>query len=141
MTMARLTTEECNPQNLSPLSLAFVGDGVYDLFVRESLVCAANRPLKALNKLKVDQVRCQAQARLMQVIEPILTAEEAAVYRRGRNAHTEHTPKNATHSDYHAATGFEALLGYLYLCDNIDRIRELVSICDFKSEQRSDEPV
>ncbi|MGN0537491.1 MAG: Mini-ribonuclease 3 [Acutalibacteraceae bacterium] len=125
--MARLTTEECTPKNLSPLSLAFVGDGVYDLFVRETLVCAANRPLKDLNRLKVEQVRCQAQAKLMQTIESILTEEEAAVYRRGRNAHTGHTPKNATNADYHAATGFEALLGYLYLCGRIERIRELVS--------------
>lgn len=125
--MARLTIEECTPQNLSPLSLAFVGDGVYDLFVRETLVCAANRPLKDLNRLKVEQVRCQAQAKLMQTIEPLLTEEEAAVYRRGRNAHTGHTPKNATNADYHAATGFEALLGYLYLCGRIERIRELVS--------------
>lgn len=123
--MSRLTEAECKPQNLSPLTLAFVGDGVYDLFVRESLVCEANRPVKELNKLKVEQVRCQAQAKLMQTIEPMLTEEEAAVYRRGRNAHTGHTPKNATGADYHAATGLEALLGYLYLCDRIERIREL----------------
>lgn len=123
--MSRLTEAECKPQNLSPLALAFVGDGVYDLFVRESLVCEANRPVKELNKLKVEQVRCQAQAKLMQAIEPILTEEEAAVYRRGRNAHTGHTPKNATNADYHAATGLEALLGHLYLCNRIERIREL----------------
>ncbi len=121
--MGRLTEYDCDPKQLSPLTLAFVGDGVFDLFVREEIVCAANRPVKELNKLKVERVRCEAQAALYEKIEPLLTEEEADIFRRGRNAHTSHTPKNASSSDYHTATGMEALFGYLYLAGRFDRIR------------------
>ncbi|MBQ3928825.1 MAG: ribonuclease III [Clostridia bacterium] len=124
--MGLLSVYDCNPRELSPLTLAFVGDGVFDLIVREDIVCDANRPVKELNKLKVERVRCEAQAELMRSIEPLLTEEEADVYRRGRNAHTSHTPKNASNADYHTATGLEALFGYLYLSGSIERIRELL---------------
>ncbi len=123
--MGVLSVYECEPKNLSPLTLAFVGDGVYDLIVREDVVCDANRPVKDLNKLKVERVRCQAQAALMQKLEYLLTEEEANIYKRGRNAHTKHTPKSASTADYHTATGLEALFGYLYLSGNIARIKEL----------------
>lgn len=129
--MGRLSLSDCNAKELSPLTLAFVGDGVYDLFIREELVCNANRPVGELNKLKVEKVRCQAQAQLIKVIEPYLTEEEIDIYKRGRNAHTVHTPKNASIADYHAATGLEALFGYLYLSNRIPRIRELIK---FSSE-------
>ena len=126
--MSRLSLFDCNPKEISTLGLAFVGDGVYDLIVREELVCEANRPVKELNLKKVAVVRCQAQASLVKKIEPFLTEEEADVLRRGRNAHVTHAPKSATMADYHAATAFEALLGYLYLSDKIERIRELLSL-------------
>ena len=126
--MSRLTLLDCSPKEISTLGLAFVGDGVYDLLVREELVCEANRPVKELNLKKVEIVRCQAQAALVKRIEPFLTEEETDVLRRGRNAHVAHAPKNATMADYHAATAFETLLGYLYLSDNIERIRELLTI-------------
>lgn len=124
--MSRLTIYDCDPKQLSPLTLAFVGDGVFDLFIREEIVCSANRPVGELNRLKVERVRCEAQARLFEAIEPELTEEETDIFRRGRNAHTSHTPKNASSSDYHTATGLEALFGYLYLSDRADRIRELL---------------
>ncbi len=120
--MGRLTLYNCDPKQLSPLTLAFVGDGVFDLLVREEIVCAANRPVKELNKLKVERVRCEAQARLYDRIEPLLTEEEAEIFRRGRNAHTSHTPKNASSADYHTATGLEALFGFLYLSNRLDRL-------------------
>lgn len=107
------------------MTLAFVGDGVYDLMVRERLVCQANRQAGKLHKLAVEQVKCQAQARRMEKILPLLTEEEQSVYKRGRNAHTTHTPKNATSADYHSATGMEALFGYLYLKGRLKRLREL----------------
>ena len=125
--MSRLTLLDCNPNELSSLALAFVGDGVYDLLIREQLVCRGNRPVKDLNTEKVSIVRCQAQAALAAKIEPLLTEEEADVLRRGRNAHVSHAPKSATMAEYHAATAFEALLGYLYLSDRTDRILFLLS--------------
>lgn len=124
--MSRIENSPCDPKLLSPLALAFVGDGVYDLFVREKLVCEANRPVKKLNEEKVAIVRCSSQAKLVEKLIPILTEEELEVLKRGRNAHTQHIPKNATSADYHSATALEALLGYLYLAGKIDRIRELL---------------
>ena len=108
------------------LALAFVGDGVYDLIVREKLVCEGNCRVKELNARKVEQVRCQAQAQRAAKIEPILTPEEADILRRGRNAHVSHAPKNATTADYHMATALECLVGYLYLSDRLDMIIELM---------------
>lgn len=124
--MSRIENSPCDPKLLSPLALAFVGDGVYDLFVREKLVCEANRPVKKLNEEKVSIVRCSSQAKLVEKLMPILTKEELDVLKRGRNAHTQHIPKNATSADYHSATALEALLGYLYLAGKIERIRELL---------------
>lgn len=124
--MSRIENSPCDPKLLSPLALAFVGDGVYDLFVRERLVCEANRPVKKLNEEKVSIVRCSSQTKLVEKLMPILTEEELDVLKRGRNAHTQHIPKNATSADYHSATALEALLGYLYLAGRIERIRELL---------------
>ena len=123
--MSRLTDLDCDPRQLSPLTLAFVGDGVFDLFVREEIVCSGNRPVGELNKLKVERVRCEAQAKLYERLADKLTDEEAEIFRRGRNAHTSHTPKNASNAEYHTATGLESLFGYLYLMGRLDRIREL----------------
>lgn len=116
----RLVPGAVDPRSLSPLALAFVGDGVYGLMVREKLVCEANRPAGALHKLSVSLVRAEAQAAAAKRILPLLTEEELAVYRRGRNAHTARTG-----GEYHSATGLEALFGYIYLSGDIDRLRAL----------------
>ena len=126
--MSRLSLMECDPNKISTHGLAFVGDGVYDLIVREELVCQANSHIKELNIRKVEMVRCQSQAALAKRIESFLTEEEGDVRRRGRNAHVSHAQKNATMADYHMATAFETLLGYLYLSGRIDRIRELLQL-------------
>lgn len=129
--MERLYNAGCDPKLLSPLTLAFVGDGVFELFVRERLVCAGNCPVNSLHKQSVAQVCCSAQAQAAQKLLPVLSEEELEVLKRGRNAHTNHLPKNASPADYHAATAFEALFGYLYLTGRIDRLRELFRImCD-----------
>lgn len=109
----------------SPLTLAFIGDGVYSLLVRERLVCAGNCPNKRLHALSVEQVRCEAQAAAAEKLEPLLTEEELDQLRRGRNAHPGHVPKNADPAVYHRATGLETLFGYLYLKGEIERIRTL----------------
>ena len=123
--MEQFLENQCNPKQLSPQTLAFVGDGVYDLLVREYLVKQANRPVGELNKLKVKLVNCKAQANYAQLLLPDLTDSEVAVYKRGRNATTQNTPKNANIADYHSATGLEALFGYLYLNNELPRIKEL----------------
>ena len=120
METARLLTEGVKPSSLSPLTLAFVGDGVYGLMVREHLACEANRPVGTLHKASVDFVRAEAQAAAMERLLPLLTEAEEAVFRRGRNAHTT---RNSP--EYHRATGLEALFGYLYLDGQRDRLREL----------------
>lgn len=124
--MDRLLSENSvDAKQLSPLTLAFIGDTVYDLLVREELICKANRPANDLHLLAVKQVKASAQSRAAELILPILTEDELAVYRRGRNAKTSHIAKNATTGDYHKATGLEALFGYLYLSGDIHRIKEL----------------
>ncbi len=110
---------------LSPLTLAFIGDSVFELMVREALVREANRPANDLHVEKVKFVNAAAQAEAFRLIENDLTDEELEIYKRGRNAHTTHTPKNMSPADYHSATGFEALFGFLYLEDRKDRLNEL----------------
>lgn len=122
--MERLYPQDIDLHTLSPLALAFVGDGVYSLLVRERLLSQANRPVNELHKQSVRDVRAEAQAAAMDRLLPLLTEEEEAVFKRGRNAHSTRTG-----ADYHRATGLEALFGYLYLAGRIDRIRELFALC------------
>ena len=112
---------------LSPLTLAFLGDTVFDLFVREMLVRQANRPANKLHKLAVDRVRAAAQASAAQALlnSGFLTDAECAVLKRGRNAHANHLPKHASERDYHLATGLEALFGYLYIGGEQTRLTEI----------------
>lgn len=125
--MNRFLDLSCDAKLLSPLNLAFVGDTVFDLFVRETLVCQANRPVNKLHKEATKMVKAQAQAEAAQKILPLLSEEEMSVFKRGRNAHTNHKAKNASEGDYHYATAVEALFGYLYLKGEINRLRELFS--------------
>lgn len=107
-------------RTVSPLTLAFLGDGVYGLLVRERLVREANRPAGELHRESVELVRAEAQSAAVDRLLPLLTEEETAVFRRGRNAHTSRTG-----SEYHRATGLEALFGWLYLKGEQNRLREL----------------
>lgn len=117
--------ERPNPRAYSPLALAFLGDSVFEMMVRERLLGLANRPAGQLHALAVAQVRAEAQAKAIQALLPYLTQEEERIYKRGRNAHTGHLPKNANRAQYQAATGLEALFGYLYLDGQDDRLHEL----------------
>ena len=113
-------------KEMSPLTLAFIGDGVYDLLVREYIVGKGYCPVKKLHSRKVELVRCEAQAHaLSDILWPRLTEEEREAALRGRNAHVGHVPKNAQVGDYHGATALEALFGYLYLKGEAERLREL----------------
>lgn len=121
-------TTHTKADEYSPLTLAFLGDGVYDLLVRESLVNRANRPAGELNRQKVAMVNCKAQAEYAQLLMPSLSEKELAVYKRGRNAAPKCTPKNGSVADYHSATGLECLFGYLHVNGETERINELFDI-------------
>lgn len=111
----------------SPLTLAFMGDAVYEQLVRERLVKMCNRDTAALHKLKIARVCASFQSKAVEALLPTLTEEETAVYKRGRNANST-APKNADMTEYRRATGLEALLGYLFLLDENTRISELFEI-------------
>lgn len=110
----------------SPLTLAYIGDGIYDLIIRSLVVAKGNTRAGELHKRTSQLVKAKTQAEMAEVLLPFLTEEETDIYRRGRNAKSPTMAKNATMSDYRKATGFEALMGYLYLKDEFERIVELV---------------
>ena len=118
--------EEKDLRTYSPLTLAYIGDGVYELVIRTVLVKKCNCPVNQLHRKASSLVKAASQSAMMEFIEPMLTEEEHSVYRRGRNAHSPTMAKHATMADYRRATGFEALMGYLYLKEDFCRIVELV---------------
>lgn len=118
--------EDQDLRSYSPLTLAYIGDGVYELIIRTILVKKGNCPVNRLHKKASSLVKAGAQSAIMEVIEEELTPEELSVYRRGRNAHSPTMAKHATMTDYRRATGFEALMGYLYLKEDYTRMLTLV---------------
>ena len=124
----RFTDLKAKPNELSPLNLAFIGDCVYEMLVRETLVLNANRPVNDLHKESVKFVSAKAQTLAYDKIKDCLTEQEIAIYKRGRNAKVGHNPKSASQGEYHIATGIEALFGYLYLTEQTQRIKELFQI-------------
>ena len=118
--------EDRDIRTYSPLTLAYIGDGVYELVIRTILVKKGNCPVNQLHRRASSLVKAGAQSAMMEILEPMLTEEELAVYRRGINAHSPTMAKHATMADYRRATGFEALMGYLYLKEDFSRIVELV---------------
>ena len=120
--------EPIDIRTYSPLTLAYIGDGIYDLVIRSIVVGKGNTKASNLHKETSRLVKAQTQAKMIEKLLPYLTEEEADVYRRGRNAKSPTMAKNATMGDYRKATGFEALMGYLYLQDEFVRLVELVKI-------------
>ncbi|MGN1202143.1 MAG: Mini-ribonuclease 3, partial [Eubacterium sp.] len=104
----RFIDKEVNAKQLSPLNLAFIGDCVYEMLVRESLVLQANRPVNDLHRESVKYVSAKAQTEAFEKIKDMLTEEETSVFKRGRNAKVGHSPKSATEGEYHCATGVES---------------------------------
>ena len=116
-----------NPKLLSPSVLAFVGDAVYGLYVRTALA-EVNRPSGELHRLSVKLVNASAQAKAFGLIEALLSDDELSIFKRGRNAHSGHVPKNQSDADYRYATGLETLYGYLYLIGDFKRIMYIFNI-------------
>ena len=113
---------------ISSLGLAHLGDGVFELMVRSWLCLHGKATSKGLHRATVRYVAAPAQALLVQKILPVLTEEEADVFRRGRNTSPHTVPKAASREEYQAATGLEALFGYLYLQGKTDRLNELFTL-------------
>jgi len=123
MTNKVLTAKEAD--RLSMLALAHVGDAVYELMVRSMLTMRGPAQVQDLHRSTVAYVRAEAQAKAAERLLPLLSEEEAAVYRRGRNCRVHGIPPHANPGEYHAATGLEALFGWLYLQGKEERVREL----------------
>ena len=116
-----------NPKQLSPLVLAYIGDAVYELMVRTKILETGNAPVQKLHQMTVHHVCASAQAEGYHQIEAVLTEEESAIFRRGRNTHNN-IPKNADPATYRAATDLEALFGYLYVKGDTPRLEQLFSM-------------
>lgn len=116
-------------KQLNPLVLAFVGDAIYEVFIRTCLV-EKNRNISAhkLHIKAISFVKAHSQSEFMKRLEGILNEEEHAIFKRGRNAKSGTVPKNADVQEYRMATGFEALIGFLYITEQVDRLNELLKI-------------
>ena len=114
-------------RTLSGLSLAFIGDAVYELFIRNYVLSKGEARVKDLHRDTVRLVNADFQADLSDILMQHLKEDEIAVFKRGRNAHAGHTPKNKSEAQYHKSTGFEALVGYLYLKKDFERLSFIFS--------------
>ena len=119
--------KKLNPKEYSPLPLAYIGDSVYDLFIRTKVMQKGNRHVTDLHKESVKFVKAHSQAESVHAIEDKLTEDEVRVLKWGRNAKST-PPKNADVTDYRYATGFEALIGYLYVSGDEDRLKEVLNM-------------
>ena len=120
-------------KQLSPVTLAFLGDAVYALWVRERLVRFGDGKLSELNRTAANVLSARGQSAFLERVLPLLTQEEEEIFRRGRNAKKPTKSKHATAAEYNRSTGFEAVLGYLYLIGETERIKELLSLSDEES--------
>ena len=119
---------EVDLRTYSPLTMAFIGDGIYEVVIRTMAVTKANRANSDLHKDTVKYVKAENQAKMVEILKPHLSEEEADILRRGRNAKPNTVAKNASLGEYHRATGFETLIGYLYLAGRTERMLELIKI-------------
>ena len=120
--MTALDPKVERPELLSPLALAFVGDGVYELLARQQLLARGSAPVGRLHSRTVELVSAAAQARAYRLVAPLLSPEEDAIYRRGRNANSTRSPRHTDPAVYRCATGMEALFGWLYLTGQVARL-------------------
>lgn len=121
------------PHELNPLTLAFVGDAVCDLHIRLALVAGGHAQARGLHEAAVEYVRAGAQADALRRLDGLLSDVEQGIVRRARNAKPGHMPRNADPADYHQATAFEALIGYLFLAGQADRLKELLHLAGLVS--------
>lgn len=119
---------EVDIKEYSPLTLAYIGDSIYDLIIKTMVINQGNRQVQKLHKEVSSLVQASAQSAMMRTVQEYLTEEERAVYKRGRNAKSVSPAKNQSLTDYRRATGFEAVMGFLYLKKEWQRMLELIKI-------------
>ncbi|MCH5333205.1 MAG: Mini-ribonuclease 3 [Agathobacter sp.] len=124
----RFQVPDVDIRTYSPLALAYIGDGVFDLIIRSVVVGRGNTKPNRLHQRTSQVVKAHTQAQIIEYLLPQLDEEEADIYRRGRNANSSTMAKNATVADYRKATGLEALVGYLYLTDRFERLMDLIKL-------------
>lgn len=120
--------QEVDIREYSPLTLAYIGDSIYDLIIKSLVINRGNKQVQKSHKETSSLVQASAQSMMMRAMQEELTDEERAVYKRGRNAKSVSPAKNQSITDYRRATGFEALIGYLYLKEDWKRMLDLVKI-------------
>lgn len=118
-----------NADQVSPLSLAYIGDAVYELYIRSYIMHSVNMPVAKLHKAATKFVSAKSQSKIYHMIKDSLTEEENTVFKRGRNAHSYTSAKNADIVQYRIATGLEALIGYLYIKKDTERLEQIISMC------------
>ena len=126
--MGSSRVEDSSRRAMGALSLAYVGDAVYELLVRTRLLQQGDKPVSALHRAAVSYVAAPAQAAALERMMPTLSEAELRVVARGRNVHTHAVPSGSTHAQYHAATALEALFGWLWLAGEDERIEELFAL-------------
>lgn len=114
---------------MSPLTWAYIGDAVYELYIRQYLIETTNLKPNKLHKEAIKYVRAKSQAQILELLQECLTREEQEIVRRSRNTQNHHLPKNANPTDYMYATAFEGLIGYLYLSGQKNRLDEILNKC------------
>ena len=124
--------DEKDVKMMSPLTWAYIGDCVYELYVREELINKTNLKPHKLHIEAIKYVKAKKQSEILKEILPNLTEEEQDIVRRGRNAENHHLPKNASVQEYMYATAFEALIGYLYLTKKDERLKEILGLIEVK---------
>ena len=120
---------ETEVNSMSPLTWAYIGDSVYELYIRMYLVDTTKMKPHKMHIEAIKYVKAKAQAEILQKLEEVLTEKESEIVKRGRNAENHHLPKNATVHEYMYSTGFEALIGYLYLTKQDERLKEILDEC------------
>lgn len=131
--------DDINITEYSPLTLAYIGDGIYEIVIRTVIVDEANRQVNKIHKAASNLVKAGTQAKMIHYIMDDLTDEELTIYKRGRNAKAVTRAKNASMSEYRTATGFEALMGWLYLTGQSERMMKLIkkSVTVFTAEDNN----
>lgn len=120
--------QEVDVRTYSPLALAYIGDCVFDLIVKTLVMNEGNQPVQKMHRKTSSVVQAASQSKMMRILQPILTEDEHTVYKKGRNTKAVSPAKNQSLTDYRRATGFEALMGYLYMTDQYERMVELVKM-------------